>query len=80
MRIEPDAGLLGLCGISDFPQAQTVRWGDLRSIGAASAANERHHVRGWSPAEPNVDERSDQRANHLVAERVGPHLEGDEVV
>ena len=69
------AGSYGRRRVADLPQHEAVGRGDLAGGLAVAGDEDAADVAGRRLAEPDVDERADDRAHHLVAERGGPDLE-----
>src|SRR5581483_7807061 len=55
--------------VADLPQAQAVRRGHVTGSRTIPRPQDRGHVAGPAPAEADVDQRADDRADHLVTER-----------
>ena len=65
--------------VADLPQHQAVGRGDLAGGVAVPGDEDAADVAGRDPPDADVDERADDRAHHLVAERRGPDLEAQVV-
>ena len=60
--------------VPDLAQAQPVRRSDATCRRAIARAEDAEHVTRLDPSDTDVDERSDDRAHHLPAERGGADL------
>ena len=61
--------------VSHRPQDEARGWGDLAGDVAVAGAQDRRQLARRTMTEPDVDQRADDAAHHLVAERRRPDLE-----